>query len=148
MQTNHPVNKQGFTLIELMVTVAIVAILAAVAYPSYVEQVRKTRRSDAQAALMKAAQALERCYTEYNAYNNTHCAAVSTSGTELAPPYTSTEGGYYTLTATTLSKTAFTLWAVPQGAQVGDKCGKLTYNHIGQKNIEDAASGVTAADCW
>ncbi|BCX88537.1 type IV pilus assembly protein PilE [Methylomarinovum tepidoasis] len=140
---------KGFTLIELMIAVAIAAILAAIAYPSYLEQVRKSRRSDAIAALLKTAQVLERCYTEYNAYNDTSCPAVDDSdNTKLATAYTGTDEGYYTLSATTLTATAFTLQAAPQNDQANDKCGKLTFDHIGQKGIQDAASGVTVADCW
>ncbi|BCX81041.1 type IV pilus assembly protein PilE [Methylomarinovum caldicuralii] len=140
---------RGFTLIELMLAVAIAAILAAIAYPSYLEQVRKSRRSDAIAALLKTAQVLERCYTEYSAYNDTGCAAVDDSdNTKLATAYTSTDEGYYTISALGLTSTAFNLQAAPQNDQANDKCGKLTFNHIGQKGIKDAASGVTVADCW
>ena len=60
---------RGFTLIELMVTVAIVAVIAAVALPAYTEQVARTRRGDAQAALLSTAQWLERQYTLNSAYN-------------------------------------------------------------------------------
>lgn len=142
-------NNQGFTLIELMITVAIIAILAAVAYPSYVEHIRKTRRSDAQAALMQTAQVLERCYTEYNTYNKTDCTAVDNSNsTQLDSNYTSTAKGYYTLSATALNATDFTLQADPAGPQTADKCGKLTYSHIGVKGIVGASSGVTVDDCW
>lgn len=148
MQSKPTSKIAGFSLIELVVAVAIVAILAAVAYPSYLDQVRKSRRSDAQAALMRTAQVLERCYTEYNAYNNPNCAAVNADGTGLKDAYTQTEGGYYTLEATTLSDTAFTLLATPQGDQKKDKCGQLTYDHVGRKNIQEAASGVTVDDCW
>ncbi len=147
---------RGFTLIEIMITVAIVAILAAIAYPSYIDQVRKTRRSDAQAALMKTAQVLERCYTEYNAYNDTDCPAVDDSdNTKLASGYTSTENGYYTLSATALSANAFTLAATPSGDQANDQCGNLTYDHIGRKGVSaDVDGDGTAGDsddvkaCW
>lgn len=60
----------GFTLMELMIVVAIVGILAAIAYPSYMDSVRKSRRADAKAALSNAVQALERYYTEKNTYLN------------------------------------------------------------------------------
>lgn len=123
----------GFTLIELMIVVVIVSILATIAYPSYVDQVRKTRRSDAQTALLRTTQSLERCYTEYNAYNDTSCAAVAASGTDLAATYQDTERGYYSLGATSLTSTAFALQATPSGDQANDKCGSLTYNNIGQK---------------
>ncbi len=146
----------GFTLLELMITVAIISILAAIAYPSYLDQVRKTRRSDAVAALLKTAQVLERCYTEYNAYNNTSCPAVDDADdSKLASAYTSTDEGYYTLSATVLDASAFTLRAVPNGDQANDKCHTLTYNHIGSKGVsQDVDGDGTAGDkddikaCW
>jgi len=141
-------NSKGFTLIELMIVVVVIAILAAIAYPSYREQIYKSRRSDAQAALLNTAQVLERCYTEYNAYNNANCPAISSGGSGLSSAYTSTENGYYTLSATTLAANAFTLRATPQGTQAEDKCGKLTYDHVGTKGIQDAATGMTVGDCW
>ncbi len=146
----------GFTLLELMITVAIIAILAAIAYPGYLDQVRKTRRSDAVAALLKTAQVLERCYTEYNAYDNTSCPAVDDSdGTKLASVYASTDEGYYTLGATVLNASAFTLQAIPNGDQANDKCRTLTYNHIGIKGVSQDVDGDGAVGdrddiraCW
>jgi len=142
--------QRGFTLIELMITVAILAIVAAIAYPAYTSQVRKTQRADAKAALMRTAQVLERCYTEFNAYNDSNCPAVdNTDNTKLATAYTTTENGYYTLSATTLTATAFTLQATrnANGPQKNDKCGDFTFNHIGATGVVNA-TGVTAADCW
>ncbi len=151
-------SKSGFTLIEIMITVAIVAILASIAYPGYVSQVRKTRRSDATAALLKTAQVLERCYTEYNAYDDTGCPAVQddgSGGSELASDYTSTESGYYILSAASLSPNAFTLTATPTGDQANDKCGNFTYDHVGRKGVSaDVDGDGTAGDaddvkaCW
>lgn len=136
----------GYTLTELMITVLIVAVLASVALPSYLEQTRKTRRSDAQAALMQAAQALERCYTLYNAYDSDNCPALSDGA--LAAGYTSSEGGYYALSLPTLTATTYTLSAKPQEGQSNDKCGTLTLDQSGVRDVVDADSGVTAADCW
>ncbi len=67
----------GFSLIELMIVVAIIAILAAVAFPSYQESVKKSRRSDAQTALLGFAQAMERHYTD----NGFYCDAGGGDGT-------------------------------------------------------------------
>ncbi len=140
-------NERGFTLTEVVITVAIVAILASIAYPTYTEQMRKTRRSDAKAALMKTAQILERCYTEYNAYNDTNCPVLA-DATTLASDYTSSEQNYYTISVSGLTATAFTLQAAPTGLQASDKCGTFTYDHVGSKGIADAASGVTKDQCW
>ena len=71
----NAMQQRGFTLIELMIVVAIIGIIAAIAYPAYTSQVMKTQRSDGRAALMAAAQSLERCYTEFNAYNSGACPA-------------------------------------------------------------------------
>lgn len=149
------VDIDGFTLIELMIVVVIVAILAAIAYPNYIEQVRKTRRSDAQAALMTVGQALERCYTEYNAYNHTNCALIDSSGSALASQYATTGEQYYTLSLDTLDSSTFILRATPIGDQINDKCGYLTYDHVGRKGVEKDVNGDgTAGDiedvrsCW
>jgi len=150
-------NNGGFTLTEVIISLAIVSILASIAYPAYLGQVRKTRRSDAKAALLKTAQVLERCYTEYNAYDDTGCPAVQddgSGGSELASDYTSTENGYYTLSAD-LSDNAFTLTATPTGDQANDKCGNFTYDHVGRKGVSaDVDGDGTAGDaddvkaCW
>ncbi len=130
---------KGFTLIEIMVVVAIVAILAAIAYPSYREQVMKSRRSDAKTALMHTAQVLERCYTEYYAFNDNNCVAVSGGG--LASEYATSPEGYYNITTPALNATAFTLKASPAGSQAGDRCGSFTYTHTGHKGVSGDGDG-------
>ena len=58
----------GFTLIELMITVAIIAILASIAYPAYTEQIRKGRRAECRSGLLQSMQQQERYYTQFNQY--------------------------------------------------------------------------------
>jgi len=140
----------GFTLIELMVTVAIVGILASVAYPSYQDSVMKSRRADAKGVLLGLANAMERRYTETNSY----VGAAGTSGTPAdtgAPriftiPTETTS--FYTVTISAATASSYTLSAARTGAQSNDKCGSLTLTNTGVKGVTGADTGITAADCW
>ena len=118
---------RGFTLIELMIVVAVVGILAAVAYPSYLDQVQKTRRADGKAALLQAVQQAERFFTQNTTYVGAPVAAASAEG-------------HYTLTYAPTA-TSFLITATPGGVQGSDPCGALT---ITQANVK----GGGAADCW
>ena len=73
--TKHKRHFEGFTLIEMMITVAIVSILASIAYPSYAEYMRKTRRAEGRTALMELLQQQERYMTQNNTY-----LAIATAG--------------------------------------------------------------------
>ncbi len=151
-QTQH-----GFTLIELMITVAIVGILASIAVPAYQDSVRKSRRADAKGVLLGLANAMERYFTE----NNSYCDAAA-GGTAVANCGTATEdtgepsiytippetASFYTITISAATASSYTLSAAPAGAQASDKCGTLTLNHAGSKGVTSAATGITAADCW
>lgn len=135
---------RGFTLIEVMIVVAIVAILSAIALPSYQEYIRRGHRAEARAALLQAAQWLERAATATGTYPLT--ASFPTTLTTM-------QSGRYTVAvasppASAASGAAFTLTATPAGGQVGDKCGSYTLTHSGVRGAASAASGALVTECW
>jgi len=146
----HGKLQRGFTLIELMVVVAIIGILTAIAYPSYMNHVIKTRRGNAGACLMELAQWMERNYTTCLAYNKTGTGCGTTVNTAALPPAACTfdlNTSYsFTIAATpALSANVYQLNATPitGSSQAQDTtCGTLTLNQKGAKGAA-AASG-----CW
>lgn len=140
----------GFTLIELMITVAIIGILAAIVYPSYRESIAKGRRAKLTTQMLAAQQFMERWYSEnYDYSKNTAGTLVTAAGQfpdrfAKVPP----EGAqYYTLTVSAPSATTYLMTAAPTGAMTGDKCGSFTLDHNGTKGV----TGGTTTDvqaCW
>lgn len=118
---------EGFTLVELMISVGIVGILAGIAYPSYQKQVQTSRRADAQVALMDFANTLERRYTETNTYVPDE-------------PDQDKHIGHYTLRVTTTTS-SYTLEAIPDDSS--DSCGTLRLDNLGQKTSDTSQAG-----CW
>ena len=132
---------RGFTLIELMIVVAIIAIIAAIAYPSYQRHILKTRRIQAGACMQNVAQFMERWRTSHNfSYENatldgTNFACIS----ELASFYSIGVAGAPTAMAYSVSATP-----VAGSAQARDTCGVLTLDQAGHKT----AAGADAQGCW
>jgi len=140
-------NQHGFTLIELMVTVAVIGILAAIAYPSYTQYVQRANRAEARSLLMEDAQFLERNFTTANRYDQTSAGVAITSAT--LPRTQSPVNGVarYSLTVASTSQT-FMLSAtpVPGGTMAGDACGTYTLTNTGVQGVTSATLPV--ADCW
>lgn len=139
---------KGFTLIELMIVVAIIGILAAIAYPSYQDSVRRSRRADAKAALLGFANAMERHYTVKSTYAGAAAGGADTGAPAIYATEAPLDGGtkYYDLTINAAAGSSFTVWAAPKGAQADDPCGTLTLNQAGVKEVSGAT--LAANECW
>lgn len=129
----------GFSLIELMVTVAIVAILAAIAIPSYRSYVMQGNRTDAIRSLTFYQQALERCYSQN--YTYVGCAQIP------AMPVASTDG-YYQITGV-FNQSNYTLTATASGIQANDtQCTTLVVNQTGAQTAQDNMGNDQTQACW
>ncbi|RAU17359.1 type IV pilin [Nitrincola tibetensis] len=136
---------KGFTLIELMIVVAIIGIIASVAYPSYQDSIAKSRRANAQASLLELAQFMERHYTANNQYTVGNTNPV----TPPALPFTVSpkDGGavFYNIDLAIITATTYTLRATPAGAMAGDNCGNLTLTHTG---VKGRTGSLALNQCW
>lgn len=137
----HPRSGRGFTLIELMVVVAIVGVLAAVGYPSYTEHVSKGRRSEAQTVLLESAQYLQRYYAAKNTFDGATLPAKYTVSPKGASASTKTHTVSLTVNA---DKRSYTLSAAPSSSYPDSKCGTLKLTDTGAKS----STAGTTATCW
>ena len=129
-------NSKGFTLIELIVVVAIVGILSAIAVNMYSDHVISSNRTEGRSALQAAAGSMEKCRSLYGTYTNANCANVLIQ----------TESGLYDITMVN-NDTTFTLTATPApgSRQVADTdCTTMTLTNTGIKG----GTGADITECW
>lgn len=125
----------GFTLLELVIALAIIAVLALAALPSYETQLIQSRRSDATTALTTFAQKMERYALENGSYSDATTDLYQSASNQ----------SYYNLSVTSTSN-SYTLTATPTGIQADDnECGNFTLDDLGTRGISGTA---TVEQCW
>lgn len=145
MPTVEARRQGGFTLIELMIVVVVVAILAAVAYPSYTEYVVRSNRAEGRAALLDAAQGLERVFTN----SNTYPADLGAAGVRAFSGDRGAARAAYTLAIaagdTGSLASSYTLTATQANGPADPRCGNLTLDQLGRRG---STGTLPAAECW
>ena len=128
----------GFTLIELMIVLAVLSIIVAVGYPSYQEHVKKSRRAEGMGQLLELADRMERAYSDSGTYP-----------TDISEVFVATTtGGLYSLSIVTANNISFIVSATPTSIknQNDDKCHTFTLSSLGEKSVSGGSLGTTA--CW
>ncbi len=142
---NVKTKSNGFSLIEVMIVLAIIGILSAVSYPSYQKYVQKGSRADAKSALVGLSQQMERHF----ASNGTYLTTITGSAPQPPNMFSSQvpiDGGTarYSLTVQVVTDTSYTLRATPVDAQLGD--GYLELLSIGSRRWMEGDE--TLRNCW
>lgn len=135
--------KVGFTLIEILIVVAIVGILSAIALPSYSEYVRRSDRSEARMVMLEAANWMERRFTVHHSYLSADGGIPALPPGMRQSPKTGTAKYVIGLMAEDTGLTTYKLQAIPQR---DDKCGTFVLDQSGARSLRDSKASVE--ECW
>ena len=152
---------RGFTLIELMIVVAIIGVLASVAYPSYKEYVARSRRAEARAVLVAAQQWMERFYTENFRYDKNSAGVAVTDATQFPSRFSVSpvpgQGSPMNDIAVVVTNNVRDVYSVTATRKAGaamasDRCGNFSIDHLGRKDLTNYSGFATKAAaleaCW
>lgn len=135
-------SKKGFSMIELMIVLAIVAILVALAYPSFIDTVRKARRSDAMESLIDLHLSQER----YRANNPSYASLAQLGLDSDSDGKMPSPDGHYSFAISNVATTSYTITGTAVGDQAKDPCGNFTLA-VAAGVITKTASGDDDL-CW
>ncbi len=154
--TNKLHSQAGFTLVELMIVIAIIGVLTTIAFPSYQNSIIKTRRADATGALISFANAMERHFTSSGSYKNAAGSQSSPTDTGLPhvfPQFSPIDGAdvnsaHYELKISNATNNTYLIIARPINDQLGDDCGIFSLDQTGKKDLIGLKNDLTIETCW
>ena len=156
----HPRPARGFTLIELMITVAVVGILAAIAFPSYKEQIARGRRTEAQTILLAGQQWMERFYSENFRYDQNSASTLVTDTSQFPSRFSTSpapgQGTAVYAVAVVATQTSYTITATRKTgtAMASDVCGDFTVDNLGRRSVANYSTSKFSSlsdaitNCW
>lgn len=140
--------RRGFTLVELVVAVALLGVILSIAVPQFLEYVRAAKRADTTGVLTEAAQFMERNFSNTGRYDKDAAGndIALPAGLTVAPRSASAGEAYYNISFVgTPTDSAFTLQAVPVNSMSGDACGTFTLTNTGLRKVDGSRP---LGECW